>query len=183
MIRNKDEIEIWRDIPGFDGRYQASTLGRIRVCYSGNGRCGLLNPYSKASSYNRSTNQRALRVRLIHPDGRRIEKTVISLVAMTFLAVPPGMVAIHKNGMQSDNSVDNIVFASNRELGLKYGKNANRRPVKKIDVHGNDVDYYPSLNAVAKANHLAYQGVTRRCNGQIKGDEFKLLGYSFRWER
>lgn len=35
-IRNKEDTEVWKDIPGYNGDYQASNFGRIRNVNFGN---------------------------------------------------------------------------------------------------------------------------------------------------
>lgn len=46
------EVEIWRDIKGYEGLYQVSNIGRIKSLYGWNGkehikRERILNPYKK----------------------------------------------------------------------------------------------------------------------------------------
>ena len=106
--------EIWKDIPGFGGHYQASSLGRIRSkdrvvlkrhkggkvmsqVYSGR----LLSP-SKASKIGH------LSVHL-GVNGKKYTASVHGLVLFAFAGPrPEGMECCHNNGNASDNRPDNL---------------------------------------------------------------------------
>ena len=174
------EHEQWRDIPGFDGRYQASTAGRIRHIWPKSKKIKILNPFIRGRAKKHSS-RNAMRVHLSYPDGRRVERTVIKLVADTFFGDTSGKTAVHRNGVRSDNSVSNIQFLTNAELGKTFGSRANRRPVIKIDRDGEIVDCYSSARQAAKANHMSYQTVIDRCNQKIR-KPFELDGHNYQWE-
>ena len=107
--------ELWKDIPGYDGKYQADTEGNIRRVYP-SGKTRLLRPYHK----HMSGSQRMI-VKLTR-DGKSREEIVMQLIAKTFLGVPPpGHVAYHKNGCQYENHIQNISYISKRELGKRTG--------------------------------------------------------------
>lgn len=171
--------EQWRNIPGFDGLYQASTEGRIRKILPRSGKVRLLHPYRRQRKG--KANSEALRVHLSLPDGRRVERTVLKLVAETFFQIPEGKVPVHRNGLHTDVSPRNITFLSCKELGKKYGSQSSRRPVIKITPDGEEVASYSSARAAARANFVSYQTVMDRCNRKIK-KEFALSGFSYRWD-
>lgn len=171
--------EKWRDIPGFGGRYQTSTEGRIRRVWEKNGRTMLLKTYTKQRR--KRSNTEAPRVRLSRPDGSRVERAVLKLVAETFYGVPEGMQPVHANGQKNDCAARNIRFMSRKELGKAFGANSARRPVVKIDTAGDIVECYRSAREAARHNYVSYQTVMDRCNGKVK-KEFALDGYSYRWE-
>lgn len=176
---NASAPEKWKDIPGFGGRYQASTEGRIRRVWEKSGKTTLLMPYEK--SRRKNSNSKAPRVRLTRQDSSRVEKTVLKLIAETFYGVPPGMVPVHANGAKSDCSVANIRFMSATELGKQFGADSARRPVAKIDANGEIIECYRSAREAARHNYVSYQTVMDRCNGKVK-KEFALDGYSYRWD-
>ncbi len=170
--------ERWRDIPGFDGVYQASTEGRIRRYWPKSGRYTLLHPYTK--KMRKPANNKALRVKMKEPSGRWVERPVLKLVAETFFNVPDGMVAVHTDGCREDNSVANITFMPSKQLGVKYGVQACRRPVVKISPDGEVLEAYKSAREAARQNYMSYQTVLDRCNRKRKR-EFSF-GFSFRWD-
>ncbi len=91
--------EVWRDIPGYGGVYQASTLGRIRVVRvlrAGHSRGRLTVALSKKR-----------RARSFH---------VHTLVALTFLGPrPKGRVVAHGDGDAMNNRPANLRYATQRE--------------------------------------------------------------------
>ena len=181
MKKHRCELpEQWRDIPGFNGAYQASTAGNIRKIWQKSGKSTILTPYRKTARAKRA-NSRQSYVHIKLPEGRRIERSVIKLVAQTFIGIPDGKYPVHKNGICADNSLDNIAILSSEELGEIYGANAARRPVVKINSKGETIECYASARAAARENFISYQAVMNRCNGKIK-KEFALDGYSYRWD-
>ena len=178
-MKNPAAPEKWKDIPGFDGRYQASTEGRIRRVWQKSGTFRMLKPYKKGSG--KHSNAEALRVALIANDGRKVVRTVLKLVALTYYGVPDGMVPIHANGEKSDCAARNVLLVTNQESGKRFGADAGRRPVMKIDAAGEAVEFYRSAREAARHNYVSYQTVMDRCNGKVK-KEFALDGYSYRWD-
>ena len=104
------------------------------------------------------------------------------IVAKTFLGeAPSGCVAYHKNGCQSDNYVNNIVYISRQELGKKTGANSRKQSVVKIDKSGQIVDVYKSARECGRQNYMSYQTIIDRCNGKCKS-AFAPDGYAYAWE-
>lgn len=112
-------VERWKTIPGYEDRYQASTLGRVRSVdreITQRGRGGSLFT-------------RTLRGKILRP-GRFCSsghvsvvlgkgtsgKPVHQLVLLTFLgAVPDGMEVRHLNGVADDNRIENLVYGTRTE--------------------------------------------------------------------
>lgn len=100
--------EIWKDIPGYEGLYQASTLGRIKSFKLLKER--ILNPFLHHSGY--------LKVNLRCKDLRLKKFSVHQLIAITFLDFKPsGMeyVIDHLDSNPLNNRLDNIRVVTNRE--------------------------------------------------------------------
>lgn len=110
--------EIWRDIPGYEGSYQASTLGRIRTCegkktYSvlhgeRTWKQRIIKP-KKCSDYNRT----GYRVTL-WKDKKPKDYLVARLVCTTFHEnlIDTNMTVNHKDGNRLNNTVDNLEWLS-----------------------------------------------------------------------
>lgn len=167
--------ETWRDIPGFEGIYQADREGNIRRLYQ-NGKVRILTPYHKKMS-----GSQRLVVKLT-ANGKSREVVVVQAIARTFLGPPPaGYIPVHRNGCQSDNYANNIKYISRQQAGKIYGARSKRKAVVKIDSHGEIVEVYPSARRAGKANYLSHQTVTDRCNGKCKSP-FAPDGYAYAWE-
>ena len=118
MNSDKKEIEEWRDIPNYEGYYQASSLGRIRsldrwVTYK-DGRERLYRGIVIKESVNRD----GYKVVWLWSKGNRKSFNCSQLVAMAFLGHnPDGHTGVvdHINGVRDDDRVDNLRVVSNRE--------------------------------------------------------------------
>jgi hypothetical protein len=118
--------ERWVTVPGWEGFYAASTLGRIR---------SLARIIAYPSGPVRSLRSRVLRP-TVRPDGHlevRLSRngqgqtrTVHSLVALAFLGPrPPGLEVCHDNGDPRDNRPGNLrhgSHASNMADVVRHGK-------------------------------------------------------------
>lgn len=168
-------VEVWKDIPGYDGRYQADKDGNIRRVFP-SGKTRMMSQYHK-----RMTGSQRLVVKLTK-DGKSKEETVLNVIARTFLGpIPEGYVPYHKNGCQTENHLNNIAYITRRELGKLTGSASGRRSVVKIDPNGEIVDVYSSAREAARQNYLSRQAVTDRCNG-IRKSAFAPDGYAYAWE-
>lgn len=168
-------IESWKDIPGFEGVYQADREGNIRRLYR-NGKTRVLTPYHKKMN----GSQRLVVKLTVNSQSREV--VVIQAVARTFLGPPPvGHIPVHRNGCQSDNYVNNIEYISRQQAGKMYGARSRRKAVVKIDNYGEIVEVYSSARMAAKANYLSHQTVTDRCNGKCKST-YAPDGYAYAWE-
>lgn len=116
--------EIWKDIPEFEGMYQASTLGRIksleRVVDVGLG----LRTFPEKIKCQTKTPLNYMVVRL-SKNGKLKTYNVHRLIALTFIPNPNGYNEIdHINDVspnQCDNSINNLRWCD-RSFNLKKRK-------------------------------------------------------------
>ncbi|MCI8670398.1 MAG: hypothetical protein HFI34_12925 [Lachnospiraceae bacterium] len=168
-------IETWKDIPGYDGKYQADTEGNVRRVYK-SGKTRQMTAY-----YKKRHGKRKLVVKL-SKDGKAKEEPLMQVIARTFLGpVPEGCVTYHKNGCQSDNYVNNIAYIQRKELGKKTGKRSGSRSVFQINQNGEITEVYASAREAGRKNFMSYQTVIDRCNGKCKS-AFAPDGYAYAWE-
>lgn len=172
-----NDFKYWRDVCGYNGKYQVNRLGDIRRIY-GSGKVADMTPYRKSGKQFRNR----LFVKLTK-DGKSKEEPVLQVVAAAWKGkAPPGKVPYHINGNVADNRADNIGFIDRQTLGRKTGAMADKRKtIFKVDVNGNVIEIYRSAREAAKANYMSYQTVLDRCNGKVK-KPYALNGYSFMFE-
>lgn len=134
--------EIWEDIPGYEGMYQASDKGRIR-----NIQTGLLRKNVRAGHGYRS-------IQLSDRQKVKHRLYVHRIVAITHLGAPPSpeCVVNHKNLDKEDNRVENLEWVTNRQNMLHAYINGRTdfRRVKRSD------------------NTTGYPGITKQgCGYQV----------------
>lgn len=173
--------DIWRDIPGYGGKYQASYSGEVRRVFA-SGKTRAMTPYKKTSAKAKKILRERLFVKLTDSDGKAKEVAVLKIMVATYLGeVPQGKVPYHKNGVVTDNWVSNIGFISRSELGKKTGGISGSKPVIKIDQYGSYIEAYKSARECGGCNHMSYQTVMDYCNLKNK-TVIAPDGYIYAWE-
>lgn len=113
-----EEIEIWKDVPNYEGLYQVSSFGNVKsLNYRGNGKENLLKPALIKCGY--------LRVAL-YKNSNQNSFTIHILVAMAFYGHKPDgtnkICVDHIDNIKTNNRSDNLQLISNRENGSKDKK-------------------------------------------------------------
>ena len=105
--------EIWKDIEGYEGKYQASNLGNVRsLNYRKTGELKLLKQSADKKGYKR--------VRL-YKNGKGKTHRVHRLVAIAFLPNPNNYKEVnHKDECKSNNNMNNLEWCT-REYNINYG--------------------------------------------------------------
>lgn len=114
--------EIWKDIPGYEGYYQASDLGRIRsvsrkLC-NGKGKRGkIITAIPDCNGYYRI---------FLYKDRKKQRYMVHRLIAYSFIDNPSGYTMInHKDEDKSNNSVSNLEWCDCK-YNINYGSRTKR---------------------------------------------------------
>lgn len=103
-------VEVWKDIPGYEGRYQASNLGNIlSLHYKGTNTPHLLKQSFSHDGYPR--------VNLCNGSYKSVKKYFVHLlIARTFIPNPENKPQInHIDGNKKNNCVDNLEWVTCKE--------------------------------------------------------------------
>jgi hypothetical protein len=165
-----DEIEIWKDIPGYEGLYEVSNIGRIKSLNNKNNRWGkerIMNP----NLYNRG-------YYIIGLTKDKIRKKILvhQLVAIAFLGHKINrynLIIDHINNIKTDNRVENLQIVSPR---LNVTKDKNRRSNYRgiyfnkekqkwqAQIHVNNKHLYLGRFNTEKEASLAYEEKLNKIN-------------------
>lgn len=168
------ETEVWKDISGYEGRYQASNLGRIKslnfrrsgvekVMVGGYDEWG----YKMIILYNGSGK------------GGRIHRGAHRIIAQTFIPNPENKPQVnHINGIKTDNRVENLEWATASE-NVKHnysalnqiaprGKNhTSSKTIYQYTLTGDFVGEFSSYRYVTEKFGFAPSPISGVCNGRF----------------
>lgn len=177
-------MEIWKDIKGFEGRYQVSNTGKVKsLRFLGHDGERLMKLSPHHSGY------------LIVQLGKRPAKTyyVHFLVASAFLPSVDGKPIVnHIDGNKHNNHVDNlewVTYKENTEHAIKTGlrnphdtpkrfgkNNPQSKPVLQYDLAGNFIKQWDSQSDVARA----FNAKSSTVSACIDNPSLTFRGYMFR---
>ncbi len=138
------EEEIWKDIPGFEGIYQASTLGRIksleRKIKHWKGGYSVL----KESILSERKSKGYVSV-VLYKNGKNKNIDIHRLIAITFIPNPNDKPEVnHKDFIKTNNRVSNLEWTTSEEnikhavenglITSRKGENNNFSKLKEKDV-------------------------------------------------
>lgn len=111
-------MEVWKDIPGYEGLYQASSEGRIRTCEgktTSSARFPKRHWKQRILKYRGETYQTGYRVGL-WKNGEETDWLVARLIAMTFIRIPNSEDTVnHIDGNRFNNHVENLEWVTLKE--------------------------------------------------------------------
>lgn len=164
------ESEIWGDVPGFEGFYQASDQGRIR---------SLDRPYPNGTATRKGRILSPTPDSWAYPqvpmgtgNGRPQTRKVHRIVALTFLSKPDGDVQVnHKNGIKHDNRLVNLEWVTRAE-NLRHSREVlgNYHGSKKCAVVGVSDKGRVSFESTRAATAAGFHGshISACCKGKLK---------------
>jgi hypothetical protein len=132
--------EIWKDIKGFEGRYQVSNMGRVRSLDRTDIDCRGRIRHTKGMVLKDSFNDHGY-YRVSLSDGHRnyTHYEVHRLVALHFVpGYKEGLVVNHKNEIKTDNRAENLEWCT-QAYNLAYSDVPawKRKPLYQYDLDGN----------------------------------------------
>lgn len=162
--------EIWKDIPGYNGLYQVSNLGRIYSNYYNR----LLTP-ELCKGY--------LRISL-SKDKKAKHYLIHRLVAQAFIDNPMNLPCVnHKNEIATDNRVDNLEWCDiiyNNNYGTRIIKAAKKKSIAVLqyDLDGKFIREWKSAAEASKKLNITSGRICMVCKGIRKSAN----GYKWRYK-
>ena len=175
--------EIWKDIPGYEGLYQASSEGRIKSlgrtqpeCWKDGTHFRIHKFPEKIMKFRYNANGYA-QVNLFKQNKDRKNASVHRLVAMSFLENPKNLPCInHKDENPKNNKVSNLEWCTqtyNVNYGNRIKKYRQTRGVKvdRYTLNNVFIDSWESMNNAAEnvyGSRLKEADIRYNCLGKIK---------------
>jgi hypothetical protein len=194
-------IEEWKEIPGTEGLYEASTLGRIRsldrVVRKMNrwGFIGKLKKKGRVLSPWRDSNGYEV-VYLAYP-GRREAVNVHRLVAMAFLEDSgAGLDTNHKDGIKTNNRPENLEWCTRKEnmahaikmglfrpntSGMVAAAILKSKPVIGVPINGGEEGCFPSSKEASIAILSSEHGRSNIASAAL-GKIRQAYGYFWKYQ-
>lgn len=197
--------EIWKDIEGFEGRYQVSNLGNVKSLRYG-GRYEVRNLVPKV-------NNKGYEWVELFNNGKKKCIQIHRLVASAFIPNPEGYPIInHKDENPRNNCVDNLEWCDQKynvhyyierhaieysnhlnilkryresverkwvrtRIGI-YGPYKHKRKVKQVDKDGNVVRVWDCVSQIMREENKSQWSITQCCEGKRK----TAYGYTWHYE-
>ena len=175
------EKEEWRDIPNYEGVYQASNLGRVKS----------LERFRKGENDCLvSVKERILKLRIrrgyycvqLYKNSIVKAYQVHRLVWSAFNGqIPKNMQVNHINEIKTDNRLCNLNLMTCKE-NINYGTGIERRAKSKsksvlqFGLNDNFIKEYPSAMQVERELGFGHQNISKCCKGKLK------QAYGYKWK-
>lgn len=161
------QVEIWKEIKGYEGKYYVSNLGNVA-----NADGKLMRKELSQKGYER--------VQLYNGFGMRSNKKVHRLVARAFIPNPYKLPQVnHIDENKRNNCVSNLCWVDNRTNNLLSStKNFDPKPVAAYSISGDKVASFKSVCEAARITGINRYSIIGACNGNQK----TAGGYKWRYD-
>lgn len=156
-----EDFEIWKDIEGFECKYQVSNTGKVRsLNYH---RTGMVKELRLAH------HKQGYLMANLFKNGENKLITVHRLVATAFLPNPMNLPVInHRDENPSNNHVSNLEWTTQKE-NLRYSNIGwTPRPVLQFTKDGVLVGEYESMYDAYKQTGVDFSSISACCLGKYK---------------
>ena len=181
------KLEIWKDIPEYEGLYQASNLGNIRSIARKHTKGGILRYSIGSSGYKQLT---------LCKNGKPKTYMIHRLIAKTFLTNDNNLKEInHKDENKLNNCLENLEYCDrlyNQNYGtaiIRMVKSHNykestmksaahrdynviaqktRKKILQLDLNDNIIKEWDGIRVASKQLSISVSNISKYCNGKGK---------------
>lgn len=165
------EKEIWKSVPGYEGLYEVSNLGRVRsltiVDSIGRTKRGIV--------LRQKTAKNGYKEVCLHKNGRQKTKKVHRLVAEAFLANNENLPQVnHKDENKGNNLLGNLEWCS-AKYNTNYGTGRHRNfmaqhriPVLQFNGDVEPIGSFPSLREAERKTGVSSASISCVLRGKTK---------------
>ena len=169
-------MEIWKDIKGYEGKYQVSNLGNVKSLK----RDKVMSPIVRRHGY--------FGVQLYDGKGKQKTYSIHRLVAQTFIDNPNNYAEVnHKDENKTNNCVDNLEWCTHKQnarygtrgkrIGEKHTNNTwHSKRVAQHTLEGELIQEFPSLAQVKRELGFAQSAICNCARGKI------YMAYGYTWK-
>lgn len=181
--------EIWKDIPGYEGVYQVSNMGRIKgLPRRRNGRSNI--PINMKGRMLKPKLRNGYELVILHKDNVCETKLIHRLVAQAFIPNPENKPTVnHKKGIKNDNRATELEWMTYSENSThayrvlmnpptrgytgRFGKlHHSSKPIGRFSLEGELIESYEGLSDASRKTgifissiHKAVSGRRKTCHG------------------
>lgn len=166
------EGEVWKDIAGYENKYQVSCYGRVKALRQEHPHLGKVRITKEKICKPQLDKATGYYKHVFYINGNKTPKSVHRLVALSFLKNPQNLGYInHKDENKLNNHVSNLEWCTNK-YNLDYShvherNKENYRQVLQINKDGDVVSTFDSIGDAAKHACVNVSSIHRCCVGEI----------------
>lgn len=168
-------LEVWKDIPNYEGLYQISNLGNVKsLCFGARN----IKKSNIVKLLHQSRNNLGYHKVQLYKDGKSKMFYVHRLVAMSFIPNPDNKPQInHKDGNKDNNTIDNLEWVTSKEnlrhaveTGLRQPSQMKGRTGKLNKMSKIIYQYDMDGNYIATHYGISEAARTLNCNTSTIGE-------------
>lgn len=159
-------METWKDIKGWEGKYQVSNLGRVKsLNYCNTGNPSILKTGTDCNGYLKVT---------LYRNNKGKTYNVHRLVAEAFIPNPQCFPEVnHKDETRTNNNVENLEWCT-RQYNLNYGTRTQKQSKLVMCVETGEV--FNSVSEVQRMLGFPSGDISKCCNGK------RNTCHNFHWQ-